>query len=317
MFTVLLDTKDLGEAESVLSANISKMRIRTACADESALFRIERAFVGSIAFDSAECGIDFSYEMAPPDNILLCRVVSGGLQERPQGRSAATYRTGEAGVIGANSGVPCEGKVQQGHYEQLLIKPSLLSSVAAERPGSDKPVRLTGSVPISREASRQLSETIGYVGRVAASRHAQENRLIASGVERYVASTLLATLPNTARSEPTRQERRDSSPVLLRRAVAYVEDNAHDDITLTDIATAVYVTPRALQYMFRKYRHCTPTEYLRRVRLQRAHLDLVAADHSAISVGDIARRWGFGHLGRFSVLYRQTYGRSPHLTLRG
>ena len=29
-----------------------------------------------------------------------------------------------------------------------------------------------------------------------------------------------------------------------------------------------------------------------------------------------AQRWGFAHTGRFAVLYRQTYGQSPHTTLR-
>lgn len=317
MFTVLLDTKDLGVAEAVLSANISNVRISKTSGDESALLRMERAFVGSIGFDAAECGLDFRYEMDPPEKILVCRVVSGELQERPRGRAAASFRPGEAGAIGAIQGVPSEGFVRQGHYDQLMIRPDLLSSIAAERHGSDKPVRLTGSVPVSPQASRQLFDTIGYVGRVAANRYAQESRLITSGLERYVASTLLATLPNTARLEPTRLDRRDSSPMLLRKAITYIDDNAHTDITLTGIASAIYVTPRALQYMFREHRDCTPMEYVRQVRLQHAHLDLVVSDRSVTSVGEIARRWGFGHLGRFSVFYREIYGKSPHVTLRG
>lgn len=31
----------------------------------------------------------------------------------------------------------------------------------------------------------------------------------------------------------------------------------------------------------------------------------------------IAARWGFMHTGLFAVFYRQTYGHSPHTTLRG
>ncbi|WP_156763149.1 AraC family transcriptional regulator, partial [Mycobacterium sp. E787] len=33
-------------------------------------------------------------------------------------------------------------------------------------------------------------------------------------------------------------------------------------------------------------------------------------------VTQIAARWGFAHTGRFAVLYRQTYGQSPHATLK-
>ncbi|MBX9641461.1 MAG: helix-turn-helix transcriptional regulator [Mycobacteriaceae bacterium] len=69
--------------------------------------------------------------------------------------------------------------------------------------------------------------------------------------------------------------------------------------------------------MFRKYRDCTPMEYVRRVRLHQAHVDLLTGDKSTATVGGVARRWGFGHLGRFAVCYRQHYGQSPHVTLRG
>lgn len=67
--------------------------------------------------------------------------------------------------------------------------------------------------------------------------------------------------------------------------------------------------------MFRKHRNCTPTEYLRQVRLHHAHLELVAGTRDTTSVGDVARKWRFGHMGRFAAYYRQHYGRSPHVTL--
>jgi methylphosphotriester-DNA--protein-cysteine methyltransferase len=74
---------------------------------------------------------------------------------------------------------------------------------------------------------------------------------------------------------------------------------------------------RAVQYLFRKHLDVTPTEHLRRVRLQRDHLDLLAGHRSTTTVSEVARRWGFGHTGRFAVQYRETYGVSPHMTLRG
>nr|WP_261768696.1 helix-turn-helix transcriptional regulator [Rhodococcus sp. B10] len=85
---------------------------------------------------------------------------------------------------------------------------------------------------------------------------------------------------------------------------------------MSDIAESIYVSPRSLQYMFRKHLDTTPTEYLRRVRLHQAHLELVASDRMRTTVGQIAAGWGFGHLGRFASYYRQHYGVSPHQTLR-
>jgi transcriptional regulator GlxA family with amidase domain len=70
-----------------------------------------------------------------------------------------------------------------------------------------------------------------------------------------------------------------------------------------------------VQYLFRQRLDTTPTEYLRRVRLHRAHQELIAGDRSSATVTGIAQRWGFAHTGRFAVLYREVYGQSPHTTL--
>jgi transcriptional regulator GlxA family with amidase domain len=113
-----------------------------------------------------------------------------------------------------------------------------------------------------------------------------------------------------------RSETSDTVPELLRGAIAFIHDNAHRDISLSDIASAVDVTPRAVQYTFRRHLGTTPLEYLRRVRLEHAHRELQAADPSVSTVMDIASRWGFSHAGRFSGVYKQKFGMPPSSTLR-
>jgi transcriptional regulator GlxA family with amidase domain len=108
-----------------------------------------------------------------------------------------------------------------------------------------------------------------------------------------------------------------TQPQTLRRAIAFIDDNAHLDIRLTDIASAIGVTPRTVQYTFRRHLGTTPLEYLRRVRLHRAHYDLQAADPTVDTVMEIAGRWRFGHPGRFSMAYKETFGTPPSRTLRG
>jgi transcriptional regulator GlxA family with amidase domain len=162
-----------------------------------------------------------------------------------------------------------------------------------------------------------MVDAIDYVCNTAAKDpFAAQSKLIASAVQQYLATSMLATFPHNGLLEPTIEDRRDTTPILLRRAIAFVDDNAHQGITITDIANHIYVTPRAVQLMFRKHRDCTPSEYLRKVRLHHAHVDLLAGDRMKTTVTEIAHRWGFTHVGRFAVLYREQYGASPHLTLR-
>jgi transcriptional regulator GlxA family with amidase domain len=54
---------------------------------------------------------------------------------------------------------------------------------------------------------------------------------------------------------------------------------------------------------------------VRRTRLERVRLDLLTAGPGD-SVTDIAMRWGFFHLGRFSSIYASHFGELPSATRR-
>jgi AraC-like DNA-binding protein len=317
--SLLLDTTDLAEAESVLSANFAAMRL-SAPEGAPTPFRLERIFVGSMGVDSADYGVGFGFTMEPPEQLLLCSVVAGGIEHHGTDRPVTQIAAGHAGVIGAfdAAGVSgaLAGRVLRGHYDHLVLDPRLLSQNAAPSPRSGEVVRLTGSSPTSSAADGLLTATVAYVKRCVTEGDVQENPLLAASLEHQVAAVLLRTLPSTAVFEPTIEDRHDATPALMRKATSFIDDNAQRDLTLSDIANAVHVTPRALQYMFRRHRDCTPMEYLRRVRLHHAHLDLSAGNRVNTTVAQVARRWGFGHLGRFAVYYRSQYGVSPHETLR-
>jgi AraC-like DNA-binding protein len=106
-------------------------------------------------------------------------------------------------------------------------------------------------------------------------------------------------------------------PVSVRAAIDLVESDPQAPLTLTLLATRCGVGPRALQKGFQQHLGMSPMEYVRDVRLRRAHEELRAADPSAESVADVARRWGFTHLGRFAAAHEAKYGQKPLRTLRG
>jgi transcriptional regulator GlxA family with amidase domain len=150
------------------------------------------------------------------------------------------------------------------------------------------------------------------IAAVGTQQPAAERRL-----RRPATQIALSTFPNSATTGPTPHDRADNQPVLLRRAIEFIDANVIEDIGLADIAEAVHVTARAVQYMFRRHLDTTPLRYLREVRLHYAHEDLLIANRRQDTVTAIAARWGFMHTGRFAVFYRQTYGHFPHTTVRG
>lgn len=105
------------------------------------------------------------------------------------------------------------------------------------------------------------------------------------------------------------------SPRSVLRAIDFIHQHAEEPLTLADIAAAAGTSARSLQEAFRRFRECTPMEYLRRLRLQRAREDLLDPAKPG-RVAPIAMRWGFAHLGLFSIRYRAAYGESPRDTLR-
>lgn len=102
----------------------------------------------------------------------------------------------------------------------------------------------------------------------------------------------------------------------MRRAIAFIDEHAHDDITGAQIAAAAGVTVRSVQLAFRRHLDITPLGYLRRVRLHHAHRQLATADPQHESVTAVAYRWGFANPSRFAACYRQAYGVLPSHTLR-
>ncbi|OAP36683.1 AraC family transcriptional regulator [Sinorhizobium glycinis] len=100
------------------------------------------------------------------------------------------------------------------------------------------------------------------------------------------------------------------APRQLRRAMDFARMHAALPIGVADMAAAAGVSARALQVNFRRFLNTTPMSYLRQLRLEGARREMIEARPSA-TVAEIAQRWGFVHLGRFSQEYRAAFGVSP------
>jgi AraC-like DNA-binding protein len=106
-----------------------------------------------------------------------------------------------------------------------------------------------------------------------------------------------------------------AAPRMVRRAVELFEAEPERQFTVTELAEAAGCSIRSLQEGFSRYVGMSPTEYLRELRLQRVHDELVNSSTDA-SVGAIAYGQGFTHLGRFAQAYRKRFGELPSQTLR-
>ena len=68
-------------------------------------------------------------------------------------------------------------------------------------------------------------------------------------------------------------------------------------ISVPQLAEAVDVSQRTLEYVFREGLGITPLQFMRRCRLNRALRDLRSAAPDSRTVTEVALKWGFGGLG--------------------
>lgn len=203
---------------------------------------------------------------------------------------------------------------------QVRIQRAAAERFAAEMLGDDRapgPLGFDLARPVSAAKAVHWKRMMQYVaGDVANNPAVHGSPLVMRHVQRLIIATALETFPNSTLAT-NNGNTVHASPDAVRRAVAFIEDNAAGDVDLTAVADAAHVGPRALQRAFRRSMDTTPLGYLRSVRLDRAHEDLRAADPTdGSTVGSVALRWGFGHPGRFAADYRARFGRSPSDTLR-
>lgn len=103
---------------------------------------------------------------------------------------------------------------------------------------------------------------------------------------------------------------------LIRRFRELLDRHASEELAVSDMAEALGVSIRTLQTALRSEFGATPSELLKKARLNRAREMLVEGEPGEDSVIGIAARCGFAHPGRFSSSYLRAFGELPSETLR-
>ncbi|MFI5956324.1 helix-turn-helix transcriptional regulator [Cryptosporangium sp. NPDC051539] len=291
----------------------TSMRMRGAA--EQQVLRHKRIDAGVFALETVYQSADLQFEVEPLNKLLVTRTVTSQLARATHGAD----RHYDAGAIFLMNDPdrPHSSHWMSGEIQNCLIDPVLLAQIAAGAPDRQPaPIRFTGYEPVNAASAAHWWATRRYVADLLANPEAAAAPLIIGSAARMLAAATLTAFPNTAFTDPAAADRHDAHPDALRRAIAFIEDRAHDDVAVADIAGAAHVSIRAVQLAFRRHLNLTPMEYLRRVRLSRAHEALRAADPATTTVTAVACRWGFPSPGRFAALYRRAYRVTPSQTLR-
>ncbi len=108
--------------------------------------------------------------------------------------------------------------------------------------------------------------------------------------------------------------RADTRLRVVKRAIAFMRANLHDDFGIAEISAAAFASRRSLQYCFEEFLHTTPQAYLRALRLNEARRSLKLNAGQPIS--SLANMLGFCSASHFTRHYKLMFDELPSETLK-
>ena len=266
---------------------------------------------GSFTVSAVTLPGDLTFGTTGSDTVSIDTVIAGVVQD-DRAKDTNRYQPGDV-LLGSWPQASFTSRTHRVRNRGITLPVSLLHTVAGRAPSA--PLRFVSPDPASAADRTRWLNASDYVDTLLAS-PAAASPLIIGSAARLLAAAVLVAFPNSWDTDPAARDRTDASTATLRRALAFIDEHAARDISVADVAAAAHVTIRAVQIAFRRHYGTTPAGYLRRVRLDRARRDLLAADPARESVTAVAYRWGFASPGQFTPAYQQAYGVTPDQTLR-
>ena len=188
-----------------------------------------------------------------------------------------------------------------------------LASLLGEAPRH--PLELALPLPLDHGFGRRLAGFVALAVREFETTGAVAwSPLVSCQFEQLVMTGLLLSQPH-AYSDALRRRSPKLDPRDVKRVIDFIHGNLAMPITLIDLVAASGVAGRTLFQHFHDFKGVSPMRYLRNARFDWVRAALRDAPAHETVTG-IAMRCGFGHMGRFSVEYRQRFGENPSATRR-
>lgn len=119
---------------------------------------------------------------------------------------------------------------------------------------------------------------------------------------------LLFRLFPPARQADMELDRTEKQKDLMERLLEYVEKNYREKISLQDLSRVCRYNPSYLSVYFKNQVGINFYDYLTRIRVREATLELCSTDNTVL---DVAHSHGFPDVKAFNTAFRKTFGKSP------
>ncbi len=215
-------------------------------------------------------------------------------------------------IVFVGPGVLHRGEPEDCVYECLVFDLNMLCRYSSGRIADLILPLIIGSAEIERLCSPEDTELASTVGGLF-SAVKEGNDFYQIEVFSLVAKTVYLLYKNrhvTLRATSKRSDRqRDTMAELLD----YIEKNLTSKITLSDLSKISGINEKYLCRFFKEFSGYTPTDYVNRMRVERACSEMTVGGKS---ITDAAFDSGFNELSYFSRIFKRYMGLTPREFLR-
>ncbi|MDR6973075.1 helix-turn-helix transcriptional regulator [Leifsonia shinshuensis] len=308
---------------------------RDEAADPESAEELLRRSYGDVSFgsDVRTSGLTYLEELRGDERMLLGRHRFGGdlslsfdLPFIAVGLARGRYRWRSGGDEGDLAAAPAlfqpeagaHGVMDHAGVTVVAFDVRALARTARAQFGDEVgALEFVSASSVSAHAARHWRAVHDHAWRQVAA-GAFDHPLQRASLFRQLAVATLETFP-LAGDHEARRTTVAARAAAFKRAVAYIDEHASLPITADDIALAAGTSVPELTRAFDMHLPFAPLDYLRSVRLNAAHRDLIdpqGDDDAPLTVADVAARWGFPDEATFGRLYRERFGVAPEVQLR-
>lgn len=281
-------------------------------------WRLKAASLEGVTVGMLEYGMPVKITTGELENAYQVNFPIFGKVRLSQGKRVVAGNPTMAAIHGPVEATSIQGWSEPARMLGVKIPTSLMHQQLEALLGRSprRPLAFEGSFDLSSHRGREWRSSVELL---AASMSSPDSLLsmplMARAAVEYSVRGLLLSAPNNFSEELAGTVEAVGS-AAVRRAVDFMESNAHLPLTLESVAADACVSARALQQGFRKHLDSTPMEHLRSIRLRKVRNELLSGTAST-RINEVAARWGFPHPGRFAIHYAKTFGEHPSQTLKG
>ncbi|MFJ3638075.1 helix-turn-helix domain-containing protein [Streptomyces sp. NPDC090112] len=300
--------------ESIYEMNGSRIWLDRV--DGEAELRVERLHLNGITIDDLYLPARIRFEVDVATTLGMAWT-TGGVMDCISVPGKPVHAT--MGSVWA----PCEpnsgyyGRAENLSVRAVNISVAAIRAVAGIPEGESNPFRLLSLVSEQSNLTFAWARRVQYVQTILRGGPPRTD-LVADTLHRDLISGALSVLPNTyAHAIPHREVHGYVGSRTMDRALGYLREHVAEPVRLSDLAVAVGISGRSLQYAFARRYGVSPMTYLSMMRMEHAHSDLVTAQAGdGTTVALVGARWGWSKPSHFAAAYLRRYHVRPSETLR-